>query len=241
MKITIAKTESEFDRIAAWRIINKILADPKAVIGLATGQTTKNMHLIIAEIYKMYPFDVSNITFSGLDEVTNIPRENGWACYTKLKNQLLGSLGIKDENFIIPPTKSDDFEKECRLFENALAERGGVDLQIVGLGTNGHIGFNQPGTSFESNAWLSTMDENLEARIRKEIDIPAETKLGGITLGIKNIMHSKKIILVAKGESKAEIVKKMLYGPVTTDVPASILQLHPNCEFLLNAEAAKEI
>ena len=240
-KITIARDEEEFDRIAAWRIIGEILNNPKAVIGLATGQTTKNMHSIVSQIYGLYPFDVSGITLFGLDEVTNVPREYDGACYTMLKKQIVDALGIKDENFIMPPTISDDFGKEAKKFQNELEKRGGVDLQILGLGTNGHLGFNQPGTPFESEAWLSKMDEVLEARIRRETNSPADKELGGITLGIKNIMHSRKIVLAAKGEQKADIVKKMLLEPVTTNVLASVLQLHPNCEFLLDTAAAKYI
>lgn len=240
LKINIVQTESEFDRFAAWRIIGEILANPKAVIGLSTGQTTKNMHRIVSEIYKAYPFDTSRITMFGLDEITNVPREYDGACYTMLKKQIIDTLGIKDDNFIMPPTLSDNFDKECRLFQNELEKRGGIDLQILGLGTNGHIGFNQPHTPFESEAWVSKMDETLEARIRKETGIK-DKELGGITLGIRNIMQSRKIVLAAKGESKAEMVKKMLFGTITTGIPASVLQLHPNCEFILDAAAAKYI
>jgi len=239
MKITITKNEGEFDRLASWRVIGEILNNPKAVIGLSTGQTTKNLHKVISDIYKLYPFDVSDVTIFGVDEVTNVPREYAGACYTMLMTQLIETLGIDEKNFIMPPTLSDDFNKECQIFQNALESRGGVDLQILGLGTNGHLGFNQPGTPFESETWVSKMDEVLEARIRKETNASPEQELGGLTLGIKNIMQSRKIILVAKGASKAEIVKEMLEGPITTDNPSSILQLHPNCEFLLDEESAK--
>lgn len=239
MKITIAKNETEFDSIAAWRIIGEILNNPNAVIGLATGKTTKNIHLNVSRIYKQDPFAVSGITLFGMDEVTNVPREYAGACYTMLKTEITDALGIPKDNFIMPPTYSDDFNKEALLFQQALEERGGIDLQILGLGTNGHLGFNQPGTPFNSEAWHSKMDEELETRIRKETSTPPEVALGGLTLGIKNIMHARKIVLVAKGESKAEIVKKMLQGPITTDIPASILQLHPNCEFILDTESAK--
>jgi len=238
MKITITKTEGEFDRLAAWRVIGEILNNPKAVIGLSTGQTTKNLHKVISDIYKMYPFDVSDVTIFGVDEVTNVPREYAGACYTMLMTQLIEALGIDEKNFIMPPTLSDDFNKECQIFQNALESRGGVDLQILGLGTNGHLGFNQPGTPFESETWVTKMDEVLEARIRKETNSSPEQELGGLTLGIKNIMQSRKIILVAKGSSKAEIVKEMLEGPITISNPSSILQLHPNCEFLLDEESA---
>ncbi|NDV58612.1 6-phosphogluconolactonase [Bacteroides sp. 519] len=241
MKITIAKNEKEFDQIAAWRIIAEILTNPKAVIGLSTGRTTKNLHNIVGDIYTGFPFDVSNVTFFGLDEITNIPRDFRGACYTMLKTEMIDALGIKEENFIMPPTYSDDFNKECRDFQNAIESRGGIDLQILGLGENGHLGFNQPGSPFEGETWVTQMDEKLETRIRKETNTPPEVELGGLTLGIKNIMQARKIILVAKGNNKAEIVKQMLQGPISTDVPASILQFHPNCEFLLDTESAQKL
>jgi glucosamine-6-phosphate deaminase len=236
--ITIAANEEAFNRLAAWRIIGEMLNNPQAVIGLSTGQTTRNMHAIISDIYRSYPFDVSSVTLFGVDEVTHVPRTYEGACYTMLRRQLVDTLGIRTENFIMPPTLSDDFERECRLFQKALEERGGVDLQVLGLGANGHLGFNQPGTPFESDTRIAEMDEALEARIRKETGTPPGKPLGGLTLGIRNIMHARKILLVAKGSGKAGIVKEMLEGPVVTGVPASVLQLHPDCEFLLDPEAA---
>jgi 6-phosphogluconolactonase/Glucosamine-6-phosphate isomerase/deaminase len=241
MKITIANTEKEFDQIAAWRIIAEILNNFKAVIGLSTGRTTKNLHNLVAEIHSRFPFDVSNVTFFGLDEITNIPREFPGACYTMIKTEMLDKIGVKEKNFIMPPTYSDDFDKTCMEFQGAIENRGGIDLQILGLGENGHLGFNQPGSPFEGETWVSRMDEKLEERIRKETNTPPGINLGGLTLGIKNIMQARKIVLVAKGESKAEIVKQMLEGPITTDVPASVLQLHPNCEFLLDIHSAKNL
>src|SRR5258705_13229735 len=146
MKITIAKNEAEFNITAAWRIIAQMLQKPNAVIGLSTGQTTIDMHAIVSDIYRQYPFDVSRITFFNVDELTNLPREYAGSCYTMILNQIAGPLGIPEQNFIMPPTQSDDFDAEARLFEKRLAERGGVDLQMLGLGSNGHIGINQPET-----------------------------------------------------------------------------------------------
>lgn len=239
MNITIAADEAEFDRIAAWRIIGEMLSDPRAVIGLSTGQTTGNMHAIVSDIYRQYPFDVSNITLFNVDELTNLPRTYRGSCYAMIKEQIAGPLGIREENLIMPPTVSDDFEGECRKFQAELERRGGASLQMLGLGANGHIGINQPGAPFESETRVSPMDPDFEKRVREETGAPPEHELGGLTLGIKNIMHIRRIVLVAKGEHKAGIVARMLRGPVTTDVPASALQLHPNCEFLLDAAAAK--
>ncbi|HEY0176621.1 MAG TPA: 6-phosphogluconolactonase, partial [Pedobacter sp.] len=118
---------------------------------------------------------------------------------------------------------------------------GGADLQMLGLGANGHIGINQPGTPFESETWVSPMDPDFEARVRRETQVPENIVLGGLTLGIKNIMHTRKLILIAKGKHKAAMVKQAVLGPVTTDIPASVVQLHPNCEILLDADAGAEI
>jgi glucosamine-6-phosphate deaminase len=241
MKITIAKDEQEFDTIAAWRIIAQMLEKPTAVIGLSTGQTTLNMHAVVSAIYKQYPFDVSNITLLNVDELTNLPREYAGSCYTMILSQIAGPLGIPDENFIMPPTISDDFEREAALFESRIAERGGVDLQMLGLGANGHIGINQPGTPFESETWVSPMDPDFEARVRRETQVPEGTELGGLTRGIKNIMHTRKLILIAKGAHKADMVAKAIQGPVTIDIPASVVQLHPNCEILIDTAAASKL
>ena len=241
MKITIAQTEEEFDRMAAWRIIAQMLEKPNAVIGLSTGQTTFGMHAIVSDIFRQYPFDVANITLFNVDELTNLPREYAGSCYTMILNQIAGPLGIPEENFIMPPTLSDDFDNECRIFEQRLAERGGADLQMLGIGMNGHIGINQPGTPFESETWVSPMDPDFEARVRRETQVPAHIVLGGLTRGIKNIMHTRKLILIAKGANKAEIIEKAILGPITTDIPASVVQLHLNCEILLDAAAASRI
>ena len=241
MKITITRDEQEFDRTAAWRIIAQMLEKPSAVIGLSTGQTTIGMHRIVSDIYSQYPFDVSRVTFFNVDELTNLPREYAGTCYTMIYTQLAGPLGIPDENFIMPPTLSNDFEAEARLFEQRLAARGGADLQMLGIGGNGHIGINQPGTPFESETWVSPMDPDFEARVRRETQVPEHIVLGGLTRGIRNIMHTRKLILIAKGAHKAEIIEKAIFGPITTDIPASVVQLHPNCEILLDAAAGERI
>ena len=241
MKITICKSEEEFNITAAWRIIAQMLEKPTAVIGLSTGQTTIDMHAIVSRIHASYPFDVSRITLFNVDELTNLPREYAGSCYTMILNQLAGPLGIPEENFIMPPTLSDDFAREAESFERRLAERGGADLQMLGIGSNGHIGINQPGTPFESETWVSPMDPDFEARVRRETQVPDNVILGGLTRGIKNIMYTRKLILIAKGAHKADIIEKAILGPVTTDIPASVVQLHPNCEILLDAAAGAKL
>lgn len=238
MKITIANSEREFDCTAAWRVIGQMLARPASVIGLSTGRTTGNMHRLIVEIHKQYPFPVGKTTFFGLDEVTGVSRYYSGACYTMLKTELIDALGVDDDHFLMLPTQCDDFSRACADFRQEIARRGGIDLLMLGLGENGHLGFNQPGSPLGGEAWVTRMNVELEERIRRETNTPPDVPLGGATLGLKDIMQARRIVLVAKGRNKTEIVHRMLQGPVTPDVPASILQLHPDCEFLLDAEAS---
>ncbi|WP_291528130.1 6-phosphogluconolactonase [Bacteroides sp. UBA939] len=241
MKITITNDERAFDCTAAWRIIGEILSKPDCVIGLSTGRTTGNLHRIVGEIYSHYPFDASKVTFVGLDEVVNVPREYVGACYTMLKTELIDTLLIKEENFLMLPTISDNFDRDCIAFKEEIDRRGGIDLLILGLGENGHLGFNQPHSPWGHEVWITDMNPELEERIRRETLTPVEKELRGATLGLKSIMNARKIVLVAKGYNKAGIVKQMLESPVIAGVPASILQLHPNCEFLLDSASASEL
>lgn len=149
MNIVIAKNEQEFDVMAAWEIIGQILRKPDSVIGLSTGQTTKNMHAIVSDIYRRYPFDTSRVTLFNVDELTNLPRSYAGCCYTMIAEQIARPLNIPDERFLMPATISDDYERECQRFQQAIEAHGGIDLQMLGLGYNGHIGINQPGTPFE--------------------------------------------------------------------------------------------
>lgn len=241
MKITVAGSEAAFDTIAAGRIAGQICARPRSVIGLSTGRTTGNIHREVCRMHSEADFDISRVTFFGLDEVTGVDREYAGACYAMLRNEICGPLGIPSDRFLMLPTRSGDFAAACREFTAELDRRGGIDLLILGLGENGHLGFNQPGTPFGSRAWHTVMDPTLEARIRRETATPAGVALGGVTLGLADIMHARRIVLVAKGANKREAVGRMLCGPVCEDLPASVLQLHPDCEFLLDNAAAADV
>lgn len=234
--ITIADNEKVFDQTAASRVIDQIYGNPRSVIGLSTGRTTGNMHRLIAERYKEEKFDVSDITFLGIDEITEVPKEYYGACYTMIRTEMLDQMDVKEENFLMLPTHADDFDAACQDFIREIDNRGGIDLLILGLGENGHLGFNQPYSPFEKEAWITDMNPELLDRVRREVGPDGDYK--GITLGLKAIMRAKRIILVAKGANKAIAVKCMLKGDISTEFPASILQMHPNCEFLLDPAAA---
>ncbi|MBQ3762633.1 MAG: glucosamine-6-phosphate deaminase [Clostridia bacterium] len=238
MRITFTGSAEEFYFVTASRIADMIRQKPDAVIGLATGRTTTGVHRALCQIHAREKFDTSRVTVFGMDEITNVSRLFPGSCYDMLLKQVVIPLGIPMENYLMPPTYSDDFGRECRSFEEAIDKRGGVDLQILGIGENGHLGFNQPGTPFESTTWLSRMDEKLDERIRRESGSAPDADLGGFTIGIKNIMMSRSIVLAANGAAKADIVHKALCGRISPELPASVLQLHPFAETVLDPEAA---
>ena len=237
MTVGIYTTE-EVDRLSARLIADTIRSHPGAVIGLSTGRTTCSIHRELCRVVKEEGVDVSGVTFFGVDEVTGVSKNYAGACYAMLKTEVMDPLGIPEEHFLMLPTRSEDFEADCKAFTAELGRRGGIELLLLGLGENGHLGFNQPGSPFSSSARHSEMYPELEERIRRETATPADEPLGGVTLGLKDIMQSRNLALAAKGRAKAAIVKKMIQGPVTEEVPASVLQLHPSCTVLLDTEAA---
>lgn len=237
MNIIRTDSESEFDSLAADLILCQMRTKPDSVIGLSTGRTTHNMHRIVCECFKSDPFDISGITFFAIDEITGVPETNLWACKAKLKREIIDELGIAEGQFVTLPVNPDKIEDIASEFYALIKDRGGIDLIILGLGENGHLGFNQPGTPTYSRIRLSTMDSDLELRIKDDCGFDDSTRLGGITIGIADIMEARKLILAVKGSNKAEILPKVIKGPITESVPASILQTHPNCTVLVDAEA----
>lgn len=234
--ITIAENEHIFDQTAASRVTDQIISKPDSVIGLSTGRTTGNMHRLIAGRCRKGDIDTSQVTFFGVDEITDVPREYYGSCYRMIRSEMLDQMCFDDKNFLMLPTFSEDFDQACKDFVNEIERRGGVDLLILGLGENGHLGFNQPQSPYEKDAWVTDMNPELLDRVRREVGENGDYK--GITLGLQMIMNSRHIILVAKGAHKANAVKLMLKGNVSTDFPASLLQRHPDCEFLLDSAAA---
>ena len=238
MTLNIQPDERSFDLEAARQIYGQIASKPESVIGLSTGRTTGNLHRAFVRMAREGSLDLSRVTFFGQDEITGVPRTYSGACYEMLRSQLIDDLGIPEDRFLMPPTRWDGAEKALRTFTETIQARGGIDLILLGLGENGHLGFNQPGSPFGGTAWIAKIGPELDARVRRELSLGPDAALGGATLGLRDVMHARRILLVAKGSHKAAIVKEILQGPVTEAVPGSILQLHPCCEYLLDADAA---
>lgn len=238
MRIIVKDTEQELDIAAALEVTKQVIVKPDSVLTFAGGQTTIGLHQEIVNLYKQWNVDYSELNAFTLDEYVGLSPEDHKSVSFRIRNQVLNHLNIKSGNIHMPDGMAEDLDKACREY-NVLLDKHAVDLEILGIGTNGHIGFNEPGTGFH----LDTHVKDLASRT-------AEMKAGffgsadrvpkqGLTVGIKRIMMSKQILLLAKGKSKAEIVKKALYGQITPEIPASVLQLHPFLTVMLDREAAE--
>ena len=237
MKIYKAKDHKDMSRKAANIISAQVIMKPNCVLGLATGSTPIGTYDQLVEWYNKGDLDFSEVTTVNLDEYKGLPRTNDQSYYYFMHQHLFDRVNIDPERTNVPNGMEPDAEKECGRYEELIRSLGGVDLQLLGLGHNGHIGFNEPGEAFEKETHCVDLTEStIEANKRffaSADDVPKQA----YTMGIKTIMQAKKILIVVNGENKADIVERAFFGPVTPEVPASILQLH-NDVTLVGDEAA---
>ena len=237
MKIYKAKDYKDMSRKAANIISAQVIMKPNCVLGLATGSTPIGTYAQLVEWYNKGDLDFSEVTTVNLDEYKGLPRTNDQSYYYFMHQHLFDRVNIDPERTNVPNGMEPDAEKECGRYEELIRSLGGVDLQLLGLGHNGHIGFNAPGEAFEKETHCVDLTEStIEANKRffaSADDVPKQA----YTMGIKTIMQAKKILIVVNGENKADIVERAFFGPVTPEVPASILQLH-NDVTLVGDEAA---
>lgn len=237
MKIYKAKDYKDMSRKAANIISAQVIMKPNCVLGLATGSTPIGTYDQLVEWYNKGDLDFSEVTTVNLDEYKGLPRTNDQSYYYFMHQHLFDRVNIDPERTNVPNGMEPDAEKECGRYEELIRSLGGVDLQLLGLGHNGHIGFNEPGEAFEKETHCVDLTEStIEANKRffaSADDVPKQA----YTMGIKTIMQAKKILIVVNGKNKADIVERAFFGPVTPEVPASILQLH-NDVTLVGDEAA---
>lgn len=238
MRIIIAKNYEDMGKKAANIVAGQVFLNPQSILGLATGSTPLSMYNQLIKMHKEVELDFSQVKTFNLDEYVGLPEEDTNSYHYYMSNNLFNHINIKKENVHVPNGMAKDIDKECSEYEETIKNYGGMDLQILGIGNNGHIGFNEPDLKFEATTHLVKLDdETIEANSRffKTID---DVPKCAVSMGIKTIMHAKKIILLANGSSKAEILAKALYGGITPEVPASILQLHPDVTVIVDEAAA---
>lgn len=226
IKFIKAKDYDEMSRKAANVISAQLVLKPNSVLGLATGSTPEGLYKCLAERYETGDLDFSQITSVNLDEYKGLPRDNNQSYYYFMNYHLFSKVNVKPENTHVPDGSIEDAQEACRKYEEIIEATGGVDLQLLGLGNNGHIGFNEPCDVFPKETHcVDLAPSTIEANSRFFASVE-EVPTQAYTMGIQTIMKAKKILLVVNGEKKAGIVKEAFFGEVTPQVPASILQLH---------------
>ena len=237
MKIYETENYEEMSRKAANILSAQVILKPDCVLGLATGSTPIGTYDKLVEWYEKGDLDFSEVKTVNLDEYRGLTRDNDQSYYYFMHEHLFDRVNIDPENTNVPNGTEPDADKECERYEKLIESMGGVDIQLLGLGHNGHIGFNEPGEAFETETHCVDLQERtIEANKRFFASID-EVPKQAYTMGIKTIMMAKKILVVVSGEDKAETVKNAFFGPVTPQVPASILQMHPDVTIVADEAA----
>ena len=221
-----AKDYQDMSRKASNIISAQIIMKPNCVLGLATGSTPIGTYRQLVEWYKKGDLDFSKVTSVNLDEYKGLSGDNDQSYRYFMNTNLFDHVNIDKSKTFVPNGLEEDSEKACAEYNEIIKRVGGIDMQLLGIGGNGHIGFNEPGEAFEQETHCIDLTESTiqaNARFFESMDdVPKQA----YTMGIKNIMSAKKILLIATGENKAEALYQSLYGKITPNVPASILQLH---------------
>lgn len=241
MRVYRVKDYDEMSKKAATILAAQIVSGPEKALGLATGSTPAGAYRYLCKWYQEGILDFSEIRTMNLDEYRGISREDSQSYYHFMKENLFGHVNIKEENTFIPDGEREDADAVCREYEALIQSTGGVGLQLLGLGRNGHIGFNEPSDSFIKECHcvslaLSTIEANKRFFENAE-DVPRQA----YTMGIGTIMSAEKILLLASGEEKADALSRMIGGPITPRVPASILQLHRDVTVIADEAALSKI
>lgn len=236
MKVLSFKNYRELSDYAAGDIANAIKNKPSLVLCMASGDTPKLTVEILVKKIKEERIDHSKITFIGLDEWVGLPPTNTGSCHYFFKNNLHEPLQLKPSQYFLFNPLSKDLKNECVKMDQFINERQGIDIMLVGIGMNGHIGFNEPGTSFNNLSHVIELDEITKSVGQKYFKDPVELSKG-ITIGFGHLLNAKKVFLMASGPKKAEVIKKTVEAPVTEDFPASIMQKHVNGFILIDEDA----
>ena len=237
MQLFIEETYEDMSRRAADLIAAQLIVDPASTLGLATGSTPIGLYADLVEDFQADRISFEQVTTFNLDEYRGLSPEHDQSYRYFMQKNLFDHVDIDVAKTHVPNGAMDDAEAACAAYEDAIAQAGGVDLQLLGLGHNGHIGFNEPCDSFPVDTHCVKLTEStIEANSRlfdSIDDVPREA----YTMGIGTIMKARKILLVVSGAGKAEIVRDVVNGPVVPQVPASVLQLHPDVTVVVDKEA----
>ena len=241
MRIIATKDYNDMSKKAANILSAQVIMKPDCVLGLATGSTPIGTYEKLVEWYEKGDLDFSQVTSVNLDEYKGLDRKNDQSYCYFMHEHLFNHVNIKEENTNVPDGTQPDGEKECARYEELIRSLGGVDLQLLGLGHNGHIGFNEPADAFDKTTHCVDLTESTIEANKRFFASADEVPRQAYTMGIGTIMQAKKILIIVSGEDKADIVRDAFFGPVTPRVPASILQMHSDVTLVADEAALSKI
>lgn len=236
MNVSVLKDYEEMSKAAAEKIAELVNVNPNALVCFAAGSTPIGTFEILADLAADKKADFGSCKFIGLDEWVGMDKNDSGSCQETLWKTLFLPLKIKEENICFFDAKAKDLQQECQRVDQYIMDHGNIDLMLLGIGVNGHLGFNEPGVSFNCLSHVVNLDENTKSVGQKYFETERELSKG-ITLGTQHIMDSHTVILIANGANKAEAVNRMINGEVTNELPATILQTHRDCYVYLEEGA----
>ena len=241
MEIIISPTYEDMSKAAAKAVAELLNSKPNAVLGLPTGSTPLGLYKELARMHKSEGLDFSRVTTFNLDEYVGLRKDHPQSYHYFMHENLFKHINIPTQNVYLPSGTTDNYAAFCQWYEQRIKECGGIDLQLLGVGSDGHIGFNEPSSSLGSRTRIKTLarptiEDN--ARFFEKIeDVP----IYAITMGVGTIFEARKIVFLANGANKADAVAKAIEGPVTSMITASALQLHPDVTAYLDRPAASKL
>ena len=239
MRICRATDYNDMSRKAAQIILAQIIMKPNCVLGLATGSSPIGTYEQLIEWYNKDELDFSEVTSINLDEYKGLSPEDPQSYRYFMNTHLFDHVNIDKNRTFVPDGLATDSEKSCAEYNVNILKQGGSDLQLLGIGRNGHIGFNEPGTVFKKETHCVDLTESTIEANKRFFDSEADVPRQAYSLGIKNIMQARKILVVASGEDKADALYNAIHGEITPEVPASILQLHNDVTIVADEAALK--
>ncbi|PFA70471.1 glucosamine-6-phosphate deaminase [Bacillus sp. AFS015802] len=241
MKLIEVKDYQEMSQVAADYLLSKIKGSDKLTLGLATGGTPQGLYEALIHDHQESMTSYQHVSTFNLDEYIGLSGKHPNSYCHYMNENLFKHIDIGSENTHIPSGKATDLEQECKAYDEKIRLNGGIDLQVLGIGSNGHIGFNEPGTSFESSTHIVKLTPSTREANARYFDSIDEVPTHAITMGIASIMKSKEILLLASGQSKQEALKKLVQGDISENFPASILNRHDKVTVIADEEALAKV
>lgn len=241
MRILETDDYGSMSRKAAWIIFSQVTLKPDSVLGLATGSSPIGTYEELVRLFSSGDLDFSKVKTVNLDEYKGLGPEDPQSYRYFMNYNLFSKININQDSINIPRGEDPDASRECLRYDRVIESLGGIDLQLLGIGRNGHIGFNEPGDSFPKSTHCTALTESTIEANKRFFERVQDVPRFAYTMGIGSIMGAKSIVMVASGKAKADIVKKAFAGPITPMVPASVLQLHPCFTLVGDKEALSQL